>query len=353
MQEFLTIENLKAHWLKITIAIVGSALVVVATVGGFYYYSVNVKKDITTPLVLKVEKGDGVSAVLRKGQEVGLISSPLIFEAYVYLKGYESKIKAGEYVFVGPTSMPDIISSLMKGDKKIGTKKITIPEGWNINDIDKYLTDQGMIEKGQYAKTANDSNFVASLKNSYDFFTDLPSGASLEGYLFPDTYSVFANASVDEIIRKQLSNFNAKYSAALREASYKQGKTMSEVITLASIVEKEVRKTEDMKVVAGIFQNRLKNGQPLQSCATLAYILGVNKPQYSIEDTKVNSPYNTYQFKGLTPGPISNPGLNAIEAVIYPTKTNYQFFLTANGTGETVFAETYDQHLINKAKYLQ
>ncbi|MEI8361556.1 MAG: endolytic transglycosylase MltG, partial [bacterium] len=126
-----------------------------------------------------------------------------------------------------------------------------------------------------------------------------------------------------------------------------------EIVTMASVIEKEVRKTADMKIVSGIFWNRLANKQRLESCATLAYILGVNKEQYSLADTKIDSPYNTYQNFGLPIAPIANPGLKAIEAAIYPTKTNYNFFLTAATTGQTIFSSTFAEHVKNKNLYLK
>jgi UPF0755 protein len=122
---------------------------------------------------------------------------------------------------------------------------------------------------------------------------------------------------------------------------------------MASVIEKEVRSANDMKIVSGIFWNRIKNGQALESCATLAYILGVNKSQYSYEDTRINSPYNTYINRGLPAGPIANPGLKAIEAAIYPEDTAYNYFLTASETGETIFSKTYQEHLNNKNKYIK
>jgi UPF0755 protein len=148
-----------------------------------------------------------------------------------------------------------------------------------------------------------------------------------------------------------LDNFNKKLSIKMREDIKKQGKTIFEIITLASIIEKEVSKEEDRKIVAGIFYKRLKQGIHLESCATINYILGNNKKQLSFEDTRVESPYNTYLNKGLPPGPISNPGIFAIKAAIYPQETDYLFFLS-KPTGETVFSKTFEEHNKNKRKWL-
>jgi UPF0755 protein len=187
----------------------------------------------------------------------------------------------------------------------------------------------------------------------FSFLKDKPKNKNLEGYLFPDTYRFFTDVSGEEVILKMLSNFDNKLAPKMREDISSQGKTIFEIITMASVIEKEVRSEKDMKIVSGIFWDRIKNGQALESCATLAYILGVNKPQYSYEDTRIKSPYNTYINRGLPAGPIANPGIKAIEAAIYPEYTGYNYFLTASETGETIFSRTYEEHLINKNKYIK
>jgi len=182
---------------------------------------------------------------------------------------------------------------------------------------------------------------------------DKPKYYSLEGYLFPDTYIIYNDASLEDIVLKMLHNFDSKLTSKMREDIKKQEKTIYEIITMASVIEKEVRDPEEMKIVSGIFWKRIDVWQPLQSCASLAYILGINKPVYSIEDTKIESPYNTYQNYGLPPGPICNPGLAAIEAAIYPKETEYNYFLSKKENGETVFSRTIEEHNLNKAKYLK
>src|SRR3989339_277763 len=165
-------------------------------------------------------------------------------------------------------------------------------------------------------------------------------------------YKIYEDATPNDIVQKMLKNLDQKLTPKMRDDIKKQGKTIYEIITMASIIEKEVRSFGDMKLVSGVFWNRINSGRALESCASLAYILGVNKPQYTIEDTNIDSPYNTYKNPGLPPGPIANPGFNAITAAIYPDKTDYNYFLSAS-TGETIFSKTYDEHLRNKAKYLK
>ncbi|OIO07230.1 endolytic transglycosylase MltG [Candidatus Falkowbacteria bacterium CG_4_10_14_0_2_um_filter_41_15] len=227
-------------------------------------------------------------------------------------------------------------------------KVITVIEGWNIKQIDNYLVEQGVKLDGQLADFK-----VRDYKSDYDFLADAPAGADLEGYLFPDTYRVFASTTADDVAQKMLNNFSSKVTPEMLAEISRQKKTLHQIVTMASVVEKEVTSQNDMKVVAGIFWDRIKNGQALESCATLAYVLGENKIQYTYEDTRVKSPYNTYINRGLPPGPIANPGLNAISGTIYPTYTDYNYFLSRSDTKETVFSKTYEEHTLNKQKYLK
>jgi UPF0755 protein len=233
-------------------------------------------------------------------------------------------------------------------------KTIRVIEGWRNADIAKELVAQGLTSNEDFTKAT-----WYDYSGQFDFLKDKPKGIDLEGYLYPDTYRVYASSTADDIIVKMLTNFDNKLTAQMRSDIKAQGKTINEIVTMASIIEKEAPisyqtgKLDDAKIVSGIFWNRIRSGQALQSCATLAYVLGVNKPQYSEADTRIDSPYNTYQNPGLPPGPIANPGILAITAAIYPIKTNYNYFLTPSGSKELIFARTYDEHLKNKNKYLK
>jgi UPF0755 protein len=248
----------------------------------------------------------------------------------------------------------EIVKILATGEALSKERKITIVEGWNINDIDKYFKENNIISDNSFINMAKAAigNWQLEIERP-EFLSDAPLSANLEGYLFPDTYRIFKDAAAEDIVKKMLINFNDKLTDEMRNEIARQGKTIYEVVTMASIIEKEVRTPEDIKIVSGIFWDRIKYGQSLESCATLAYILGVNKEQYSIEDTKIDSPYNTYRNPGLPPGPICNPGLNAINAAIYPQYTEYNYFLNRQDTGETIFSKTLDEHNRNKAKYLK
>jgi UPF0755 protein len=217
----------------------------------------------------------------------------------------------------------------------------------------EYLEKENISPKAEFIASAKkpltEWNFTFPKS---EFIALLPAEAGLEGFLFPDTYRIFQNASKEDVIEKMLNNFADKLTLEIQEEITKSGRSLYEVVTMAAIIQKEVRGYEDMRLVSGLFWDRIKNRQGLESCATLAYILGVDKPQYTLEDTKIDSPYNTYQNQGLPPGPICNPGLDALKAAVYPEYSEYNFFLNRPDTGETVFSKTYDEHLRNKAKYL-
>jgi UPF0755 protein len=239
-------------------------------------------------------------------------------------------IKAGEYLIEPKTKTKELIALFKDGEVADREVSVLIREGLNSREMNAYLKEKGYLK---------DDSFLNSAKK-------------YEGYLFPDTYRMFKDFTAEDLITKMRANFEKKLTPDLREAMEKSGHSPEDIIIMASLLEKEVRTEADMKIVAGIFWDRDAIGQALQSCASLAYILGVNKVQYSYEDTQIDSPYNTYKHRGLPPGPISNPGLKAIKAAIYPTKTDYNYFLSRPDTGETVFSVTLDEHNAAKAKYL-
>lgn len=323
--------------------------------GLFYWRGINVPAAKGRPDVnFFVSKGEGVKQIAGNLSKAGLIKRKLYFEAYVWQKNAESRFQAGEYILNPMLSIKEIVKILIKGETVDKEKTIKIIEGWDIDDIDKYLVENKAVADGGFAKLAKSKAGEWKLKIAKpDFLADAPSPATLAGYLFPDTYRIFKDATAEDIIIKMLANFGKKLNDDLRAEIVKQKKKIYEIVTMASLLEKEVKTEEDMKIVSGIFWDRIKNSQPLESCATLAYILGVNKPQYSASDIKIDSPYNTYQNRGLPPGPIANPGLKAIKAAIYPTYTDYNYFLSDPETGKTIFSKTYDEHLKNKVKYLR
>jgi UPF0755 protein len=239
-----------------------------------------------------------------------------------------------------------------RSNAKAPQSTITFVEGWSNKDIANYLEKQGVVSS---------ADFLAAIKNyntsAYDAFLPEQAKGNLEGFIFPDTYFIPKTASAGEslsdiIIGKALDNFSQKISPAMKQQAAAKGMSLYQIMTLASVIEKESGSNQDdKKMIAGVFYNRLQAGMPLQSDATVSYVTG-HSP-ITADDINVDSPYNTYKYKGLPAGPICNPSLNSIMAALYPTDSSYFYFLTIPGTGRAVFAVTYEDHLKNKAKYLQ
>ena len=198
---------------------------------------------------------------------------------------------------------------------------VTIPEGWTQKQIEEMIR----------------------LK--------LP-GENLEGFLFPDTYQFPLRVSGEEVVKKMRDNFDKKLTPDLKKEIQRQGKTISEIITMASLIEKEVSKNEDKELVSGILWKRLKNNIPLQVDATITYITGKRTTKISKEETQIDSPYNTYKYLGFPPGPICNPGIDSIKAAIYPKNSEYWYYLSTP-EGKTIFSKTLEEHNIAKEKYLR
>lgn len=320
-------------------------LFLLAATGGFFYFRHQVYfshgRD-RTEKTISISKGENVSEIISDFKEKKIIASGWQFYYYLKVSGLSKKILPGEYELSGKMTIPEITAILTTEKKR--EIKITFPEGFDSRKMAERLSENGLPGE-EFLKLIS---APAEIVSRYAF---LEKAKNLEGYLFPDTYLFFPNSSAEKIILKMLDNFDEKLSPELREEIIKQKKTIREVVTMASVIEKEVSNPEDRKIVSGIFWNRIAVGQPLQSCATLAYILGVNKKQYTYQDTRINSPYNTYIHQGLPPGPIANPGLKTIEAAVYPRDSSYNYFLSDPETGKTVFSRSLEEHNANKIKY--
>ncbi|MFA4999710.1 MAG: endolytic transglycosylase MltG [Parcubacteria group bacterium] len=221
-------------------------------------------------------------------------------------------------------------------------RTITVPEGLNSYQIDKLLFENGIISK--------EGTFASLKSNKFNDYWFVKKTGTLEGFLFPDTYEFYENSSPEVVARKFLENWNKKASIFFISKD-----SVLEQITAASLVEKEIPDDEeDRAIVAGIIFKRVKEGIPLQIDATLCYIknkLGCDEVVPS--DKEIDSSYNTYKNKGLPPGPISNPGLSAIKATLFPEASDYWYFISDPKTGRTVFAKTLDEHIQNIVKYLR
>lgn len=329
------------------------AVVIVAmSVVGWYVRAVNVpavtaSEDTIANVQVTIEEGSSVDEIIAQFDALGMIRSPLVFKLYARLNGTAASLKAGVYTLPTVSSTRDIIRHLASGGSDTDEVTIRIIEGWTSQQIEDHLIEQGLnaqdfVETVQLTQPQFDADY---------FTTGLPNNAGAEGYLFPDTYSVYRDSTPEEIVQKMLTNFEKRVASKENKAFAEQStRSFYELLTVASIVERELQNSRDREIGAGIFLQRLNDAYPLESDATINYITGKSTTRPTASDLEQESPYNTYKQIGLPPTPISNPGLDAIRAALNPTKTDYYFFLHTP-SGETIFSETFEEHVANKVKY--
>jgi len=324
-----------------------------------FYFFLPVSQE-QTEKVFEVKKGESVFEIAKHLEEAGLIKNKYSFVFFTILRGKEKELKAGRYILSPSMTLQEILDILSKG--KTPMVKITILEGWNLKEIAQYLEEQGLCQKEEFFEIVGwpgvDYSKEKTLpqpqdfSNKFPFLKDKPKNVSLEGYLFPDTYFVEKTATCQEIIEMFLKNFSKKLTPDLQEEIKRQKKTIFEIVTMASLLEKEVKTQEDKEIVAGILYKRQKAGMPLQVDATITYITGRKTTKITFEELQIDSPYNTYKYLGLPLGPISNPGMESILAAIYPKQSSYWYYLSTPD-GKTIFSKTLSEHNQNKAKYLR
>lgn len=306
----------------------------------FFVFCLPVDKKNQIEKGFRIEKGQNVFQIAENLEKENLIRNKFVFKAFLFLTGKTGKLQAGFYLFSPSMNVFEIAKKIFSGDTaKI---KITIPEGFNLRQIES--------EFHLKLKKTNLSEFsIKDFKDDFDFLKDAPENAALEGFLFPDTYEFSYENSEREIAKKMLENFDKKLTPEIRKEIKNQNKTIFEIIIIASLIEKEVRAVKDKKLVSGILWKRLKTGMPLQVDATITYLTGKKTTKVSIEETKIDSPYNTYKYPGLPIGPICSPGFESIFAAIYSETSPYWYYLS-DAEGETIFSRTFKEHNIAKTK---
>ena len=289
----------------------------------------------------------------------GFINDASLFNLYLRVTGLERRIEAGNFILAETMTVPEIAEALQTA--LFEEIPITIPEGFRLEEIAERLAENNVMEVDQFLAAVRTPRSL-SIFDDYDFLSDLPPEASLEGYLFPDTYRFPVFASTPELVLAQfLNNFEAKVGNNINRFG-SSGLNGRNLITLASIVEREAVQADERPLIASVYVNRLNNvcpdvgGTYLQADPTVQYARGTVgnwwwKPQRIEEYATVTSPYNTYLYQGLPPGPIASPGLSAIESTQNPTPTDYCFFLATGDDGRHVFARTLAEHQQNLSIY--
>lgn len=305
---------------------------------------VSSKSETVTFTVASGESTEDIAVDLKSKN---LIRDVLVFEQYARITGARSRFQAGDYVLNRNMSMRQIVDALQHG--RADQVAITIPEGYTAQKVAELVASSKLGTADQYIAAVRDPKW------NYDFLSSRPPGADLEGYLFPDTYSLDKSSTPADLVKAQLERFGSVFTPDMRAAAgqasaARPAESVENIVILASLVERETNRSADRPNACSVYYNRLKQGMPLQVDATILYALGVWKKDVTFDDLKVDSPYNTYTHPGLPPGPIANPGEAAIKACLNPSTTNYLFYFT-DKNGVTHFEANQNQFEADKQRY--
>ena len=321
---------------KIIIGIVFVAVLVL----GYSILEINTIFSAKSDVQITVAQGDNLNTIISDLKEQKVITNKFLFKLYSKFHGSIETIRPGIISIPKGADYKEIFELIAKPDSD--EVAVTIPEGLELREIADKLEKEGLIDKNKFYDAVKNHSF------DYEFLKGIPVGDNrLEGFLFPDTYT-FSKTLDNEttILEKMLKRFEQIYSKSMTEKANQLSMTDYEVITLASVIEREARTTDDFYLVSSVFHNRLKRTDSLkylQSCATVQYILKERKSVLSEKDTKIDSPYNTYRYPGLPAGPICSPGKAAIDAALNPKQTDYLYFLN-DSDGKLHFSTTYAEH---------
>lgn len=340
---------------KIVFWVVGFCVLVgVWFVHGEVYRDVAQKVDSIT---FSIGSGESVGALATRLEQEQIIRSEFFFRQYLKFKKLDRNVRAGNFTVEAPITLARVAAVLAQPSQD--EREITIIPGWTLHDIAAYLEEQEIAStKEVFALVGTPASIETQITFDTDsqpaIFDEIPAGISLEGYIRPDTFRIFSNASLEDIFLKLVRARDAEFTDDMRAAITMSGRSVHEVMTVASLLEKEVRSPEDKKIVADIFWRRYDNGWPMQADSSVHYIHGLNDSVFTTQAMRNSlNPYNTYEYPGLPPGPISTPDLTSIMAAIYPDSNTYVYFLTTLDTGEVKYASTLDGHNANVQKYLR
>jgi UPF0755 protein len=308
-----------------------------------------VQQEENVRTAVKIEEGSSVSTIAALLQEKEVIRSAQAFRLYVKFHGLESSLQAGNFVFQGPLSVPDVVEMLQSG--KTQEISVTIPEGFTVTDIDALLVRKGLTETGALLSCAQNCDFseFAFLPSSTGL---APRGGQLEGYLYPDTYFVSTeDFSSEAFLKRLLTTFDTRIVQGYSAEITASGRPLHEIVTMASLLEEEASTDEERPIVSGILWKRFDAGQGLGVDATVRYILEKPTADITVQDLNTNDPYNTRKFRGLPPGPIANAGEASIRAALQPEESPYWYYLH-DRNGRIHYAETNEEHNMNRIRHL-
>lgn len=322
-----------ASWVLL---VLGLGALVMTAVHGYMTMPLSTARDAHAAIV-SIPQGMSTQAIAALLEERGFIRDARYFEVLSRIHGFDSRLQAGDYLLSSDMDLLTMMHTLRHG--RVHAERVTIFEGLHLRQIADVLADRGLVDRERFLMLASDETLV---------YGDQPPinkpHPSLEGYLFPDTYLFSSSMTEEQIIRTMVNRFIEVVGPVVEGRTPPLGMTLHEVITLASIVEKEALLRHEQPVIASVFVNRLSIDMPLQADPTIAYLFDEHRTRLLYSDLEIPSPYNTYRNRGLPPGPIASPGVSAIEAVLEPAETDL-FFFVARGDGTHVFTRTFNEHV--------
>lgn len=329
-------------------------LVILAILGGGagFGYSIylNSQKpvDVSDTEMRKVviEQGSSTGDIAAVLESAGLIRNTTLFKLYSKLEHFDGQYRAGTYGLSRAMSTLEIIETIIAG-VSADVKRFTIPEGYNTLQTMKALVEAGLVTEAEFMDEVENGEF------DYAFLEGTPAGPErLEGFLYPETYEVYADATAHDIIDRMLSQFDKLFKPEYYDRAGEMEMSVRDVVVMGSIIERESKSADERPLMAGVFYNRLEIDMLLQSCATIQYILGEPKEFLTEADTRIESPYNTYLHKGLPPGPVCSPRMASVEAALYPDENDYIYFvLSEKLDGTHNFSADYSKFERDKAAY--
>ena len=291
---------------------------------------------------VEIQRGAQANTIGQLLVDAGVVSGPWIFRLALWWSESEHRLQAGEYHFDRPLTSIEVVDQLLRG--QVYVRPITFPEGLTIREMAKVFEKEGLGQAETFIRVSNHHELIAEFDNE---------ASNLEGYLFPDTYALPRNVTAYDLVRLMVERFEQVFDENLREATAARGWTIREVITLASVIQKEVANPEDGPLVSAVYNNRLRIGMALQSDPTVIYALqsvGLYDGNLTRESLTFDSPYNTYRYTGFPPGPIAAPGRDLIEAALHPADVKHLYFVSRND-GSHAFANSLREHNRNVQKH--
>ncbi len=337
-------------------------VILACTLGGAWFvhseiYSAEAQPGVQE-VTFSINDGESLVQVADRLEQEQVVRSSWLFRKYLQYQGLDTNIRTGDFLVKAPITLARVVESLDR--PSISEREITLIPGWTLHDMATYFVAEGLVssEEEFYALTGNPAERGTTVGLTFEqpplIIQEKPTGVSLEGYFRPDTFRFFTTDSIEDILRRLVLERQNQLTDQMLADIDESGRTIHQILTMASFLESEVRSSEDRAMVSDLFWRRFEMNWALQADSSVHYIFGKNGSVFTTKEMRDSlNPYNTYKYPGLPPGPISTPSKDAIMAAIYPQDNEYWYFLTTLDTGEVKYAETLEQHNRNAAQYLR